>query len=126
MGLRRSRFVAGWVVALLVLPVALGILPPVEVSAEAALARDLALSVCTPNGPQDRGSSPASHVQQCVLCTVGCSFSSPIMAGGAEAELVRATLARSLPPLSTADTRPHSAHWRDGFPPRGPPFSFIA
>jgi hypothetical protein len=125
-GLRRSRAVAGWLVALLLLPVVLGILPPAEVSAEEALARDLALSVCTPIGAQDHGSSPPSHDQQCVLCTTGCAFASPIVVGGAGVELVLATLARSLALLAVADALPHSPYWRDGAPPRGPPHLFIA
>jgi hypothetical protein len=108
------------------LPVVLGTLPPAEVSAEAALARDLTLSVCTPNGDQGRGTSPASHDQQCVLCTVGCAFAAPMLAGGAGAELVGATLARSLSLLAGAGALQHSPYWRDGAPPRGPPSSRIA
>jgi len=126
MGLRRSRAVARWLVALLVLPVVLGIMPPVEVSAEVALARDLTLSVCTPNGAQDRDGTPVSHDQQCVLCTVGCAFASPMIPGGAGVELAPAFAPRFAAPRFAIDARPDWPHWRDGFPPRGPPSSFIA
>jgi hypothetical protein len=123
MGLRRSRAVAGWLVALLVLPVVLGILPPAEVSAEEALTRDLALSVCTPNGAQDRGQTPASHGQQCALCTMGCAFAAPMLASGAGAALTPAPIVLSLGARFGADVLQHSLYWRDGFPPRAPPQS---
>jgi hypothetical protein len=126
MDLRRSRSVGGWLVALLLLPIVLGVLPPIETSAEEALTRDLALSVCTPNGAQDRGQTPASHGQQCVLCAVGCAFAAPMMPGGAGAELAQALAADFATPIFASDARPNWPHWRDGFPPRGPPAFLIA
>src|SRR5262245_42253933 len=95
-GLRGSRFVARWLAALLVLPMLLGVLPPAAVPTEEALARDLALSVCTPNGGEDRGTPPASHDRQCVLCTMGCAFAAPLLADRAGAALAPAPLVLSL------------------------------
>ncbi|MBL8907872.1 MAG: hypothetical protein JNM20_14465, partial [Rhizobiales bacterium] len=87
MGLRRRRALARWLAALLLLPVVLGVIPAAPLSAEQALLRDLALSICTPNGAQDQGRAPASHDQQCVLCTVGCVTCASMAPGGAVATL---------------------------------------
>jgi len=125
MTLRCRRALARWLVALLLLPVLLGAIPASQLSAEQALARDLALSICTPNSAQDQGRVPGSHDGQCVLCTLGCATCTPMVPVSAAAALLPAQ--RSGPYIVTpiAATEPNRLHWRDGSPPRGPPLSLI-
>ena len=119
----RRRAIARWLLALLLLPVVLGLMPAAQVSAEQALARDLALSICSPNGAQNPQKSPASHDQQCVLCTVGCITCAPASPGSATATMNPAPAADPVVLTASIVSRPHWTLWRDGAPPRGPPLS---
>jgi hypothetical protein len=123
MGLRRSHALVRWLVALLLLPVLLGVIPAAPLSAEQALARDLVLSICTPAGAQDQGSAPGSHDQQCVLCTIGCITFAPGTTGNASAALMPPRLASPVDFAVHATSQSHRPHWRHGAPPRGPPAS---
>ena len=123
MGLRRRRGFARWLVALLLLPVVLGVIPVAPLSAEQALARDLALSICSPNGGQNPQKLPATHDQQCVLCTIGCTACASMALGGAGVELVPAVI-RHVSRVYFAAAFSDRPQWRLGAPPRGPPVSF--
>ncbi len=123
--LRRRHALARWLVALLLLPIVLGVIPAAPLSAEQALARDLALSICTPNGAQDQGRSPASHGQQCVLCTVGCVTCAPAAPGSAAVTLVPRPSSGFFRLAASTATEPHWSLRREGSPPRGPPTSLI-
>jgi len=123
--LRRFHAVVRWLVALLLLPVVLGVLPPAELSAEQALARDLALAMCSPNGGHDPAKSTPSHDQQCVLCTIGCVTGASVAPGGAFAGLAPAPTLHSAALAPAAQTLPHWSLWRQGAPPRGPPTSLV-
>jgi hypothetical protein len=126
MRLRRRHALARWLAALMLLPVILGVIPAAPLTAEQALARDLALAICTPNGAQDQGRAPGSHDQQCVLCTVGCVTCTPMAPGSAVAVLLPAQSSGPFIVAPIAATEPNRLHWRDGSPPRGPPISLIA
>jgi hypothetical protein len=126
MRLRRGHAFARWLVALLLLPVILGVIPAAPLTAEQALARDLALAICTPNGAEDHGRAPGSHDQQCVLCTLGCATCTPVAPGGAAAALSPVQSSGPFIVIPIAAAAPHRLHWRDGSPPRGPPLSLIA
>lgn len=125
MRLRRRHVLARWLAALMLLPVILGVIPAAPLTAEQALARDLALAICTPNGAQDEGRAPGSHDQQCVLCTLGCVACTPVALGSAVAALLPARPSGPFIVTPIAATEPHRLHWRDGSPPRGPPISLI-
>lgn len=125
MTLRRRHALARWMVALLLLPVLLGVIPAAPISAEQALARDLALAICTPNGAQDQGRGSGSHDQQCVLCTVGCVTCASAAPGGAGLALIAPPIIRHLSRISPVATIPDWPQWRHGAPPRGPPSSLI-
>ncbi|MFO0990832.1 MAG: hypothetical protein U1E67_02730 [Hyphomicrobiales bacterium] len=125
MTMRSRRAWARWLIALLLLPIVLGVIPAVPLSAEQALARDLGLSICTPNGAQDQGRAPASHDQQCVLCTVGCATCAPGVPGNAGATLLPNQPASAVVFVATAISPPDLLLWRFGSPPRGPPTSLI-
>jgi hypothetical protein len=126
MTLHSHRAWARWLIALLLLPIVLGVIPAAPLSAEQALARDLGLSICTPKGAQDQGRSPASHDQQCVLCTVGCTTCAPAAPGGATATLMPRQPASPVVFVARINSLAYGPLWRDGSPPRGPPTSLIA
>src|SRR5262245_15879310 len=72
--LRRGR--ASWSVAilyLLLLPVALGVLPKPEATAEFLLLRDLAtIEICTMPGAASSPGQPVQHQSDCILCKTAC------------------------------------------------------
>jgi hypothetical protein len=70
---RRARGVSLALVLALVLPVLLALAPRVALSAEAELARDVATSLCSPGGQNERGTPAAHHDQEacCILCVTG-------------------------------------------------------
>jgi len=125
MRLRRFHAVVRWLVALLLLPVVLGVIPPAELSAEQVLARDLASAICSPNGGHDPAKPVPLHDQQCVLCTVGCVTFGAGAPGGAFAELAPRPTLCSAALAPAAQTLPHWSLWRRGAPPRGPPTSLV-
>jgi hypothetical protein len=125
MRLRRRHALARWLAALMLLPVILGVIPVAPLTAEQALARDLALAICTPNGAEDQGRAPGSHDQQCVLCTLGCATCTPVAPVSAAAALLPAQSSGPFIVTPIAATEPTRLQWRDGSPPRGPPLSLI-
>lgn len=125
MRLRRRHALARWLAALMLLPLILGVIPAAPLTAEQALARDLALSICTPNGAQGQGRVPGSHDQQCVLCTVGCVTCSPAAPESAAATLLPRPSTGFVTLVAGAASEPHRSLWRDGSPPRGPPATLI-
>jgi hypothetical protein len=73
-GLRKHQHcVTRWVVAVLLLPLLLGLLPPAQVSAAEALDRDIAASRCLEGGtglPSGQGDH-RQHQDHCILCAAG-------------------------------------------------------
>lgn len=121
--LRKMRRCFAQAVALaFVLPALIGLLPQPALSATAALDRDLAISVCGRDLPQQQegGHAHAGH-DHCVLCGNHCPSCSPSLASAAPAfaaaprgSFLRATTAPDViaaPLLALLD----------GSPPRGPP-----
>jgi len=125
MRMRRRHALARWLAALVLLPVILGVIPAAPLTAEQALARDLALAICTPNGAQDQGRVPGSHDQQCVLCTVGCVTCAPMAPGSVVAALAREPHSGPFILTPDASNAPKLSLRRDGSPPRGPPSTLI-
>jgi hypothetical protein len=72
--LRRGR--ASWSAAilyLLLLPIALGVLPKPEATAEFLLLRDLASSeICSMPGSSSNPGQPVQHQPDCILCSSAC------------------------------------------------------
>jgi hypothetical protein len=70
---RRARGVSLALVLALVLPMLLALVPRAALSAEAELARDVAVSLCTAAGKADRGTPAVHHDQEacCILCVTG-------------------------------------------------------
>lgn len=118
---KQQHAIVRWMMAVLVLPLLLGLLPP-QLSAAESLERDIAASRCLDGGaavpahPEDH----QKHQALCILCTSGCAThgavlvnitaaSSPIPARPAPAVLLPAYLA------------PAATVFRDGNRPRGPP-----
>ncbi|WP_119389603.1 hypothetical protein [Taklimakanibacter lacteus] len=80
--LRRGR--ASWSVAilyLLLLPVALGLLPKPEATAEFLLLRDLAgAEICTMPGSAESPGQPVQHQPDCMLCSTACPYTGSLAA----------------------------------------------
>lgn len=117
------RWLVHAVALVLVLPVLLSALPQPALSVAAALERDVMLSLCAGDGPQqgDHDGTHANGHDHCVLCGAACAatgpslanatpaFSGPPRRSGAPSEEATGTLARPL------EAR------LDASPPRGPP-----
>lgn len=126
-GLATFRNMHRWfvhaVMLALLLPALIGLLPQPAVSASAALERDLLVSVCGRDTPQqqDEGSRhPAGH-DHCVLCSSHGTACSPSLAGAEPAFT-------PVPPQAGAPSRvrdgaiaPPLQALLDASPPRGPP-----
>lgn len=119
-GLR--RWLAQAVALVLILPALLAVLPQPALSAAAALDRDLVISVCGQDGPQQKGAPQhqTGH-DHCVLCGSNCPGCSPsLLSAGPAFEALpeppappRAGTAQAIaPPLQAL---------LDASPPRGPP-----
>lgn len=123
---QQRRSIIHWVIAALVLPVLLGLLPQPALSEAAALERDLASFTCSldPAGAADRenGSRHSQH-DQCILCASGCPVCAPVLLGGVPSA--------ALPRLKQAHLQQPADHitailrgvLRQGSPPRAPPLS---
>lgn len=123
MTLRSRRAWARWLIALLLLPIVLGVIPLAPLSTEQALARDLGLSICTPNAAQDQSRAPDSHDRQCALCTAGCVTCTTFAPVSTVATPIPAPLSGAFIFTPIAAAEPHGPLWRDGEPARGPPVS---
>ena len=114
-----------WMVAAMVLPLVMALMPAPAISASAALDRDLGLSVCSSSGSgyPANGNLPGADHQHCIVCTVGCS----VHASGLDAQQasVPAPAAGhvSAIPAETGTGVPHLRAMLRGSPPRGPPQS---
>ena len=108
---------------MLVLPALLAILPQPALSAAAALERDVMLSICGQDGPQQDGEGghrSATH-EHCVLCSASCSGVGPGLATATPA--FAAQPQRPLLPQKEAAGRLAAplAALLDASPLRGPP-----
>ena len=118
------RWFAHAVVLALVLPALIGLLPQPALSASAALERDLIISVCGQDAPQQdqNGQHQAVH-DHCVLCGNHCTSCTPSLVGATPA--FAAVPRRSgVPQAATAQAiAPPLQALLDASPPRGPPFA---
>lgn len=117
------RWFAQAVVLAVVLPALIGLLPQPALSETAALARDVMISVCGQDLPQqpDGGSQHKSGHDHCVLCGTQCLNCSPSLAsaGPAFAAMPRQS---AIPVAAAASTvAPPLQALLDASPPRGPP-----
>jgi hypothetical protein len=105
----------------LLLPALIGLLPQPALSAASAFERDLLLSVCGEDAPQQGGGQHQSTHDHCVLCGSQCSGFSPSLANAEPA--FTAAPRRSLEPAVTvaATLAPPLQALLDASPPRGPP-----
>lgn len=118
----RRWFVHAVALALL-LPALIGLLPQPAISASAALERDVLMSVCGQDAPQqqDEGSGHPSGHDHCVLCASHGQASSPSLASATPAFMpvpLRGGIAVSVRPGAIA---PPLQALLDASPPRGPP-----
>jgi hypothetical protein len=124
---RQQRAVSRVVVLAFLLPLLLGLLPQRALSAEEALLRDLATSLC----PEDVAGLPIGHQPgdqsdrhgQCVLCVAGTPHAGPLVPSCVS---VIATTEDGLFAVPRLDwtARPLRHHTPpDDSPPRGPPLS---
>ena len=118
-GLR--RWVAQAVALALLLPALIGLLPQPALSAASTFERDLLLSVCGENEPQQSGGHHQSSHDHCVLCGSNCSSLSPSLAN-AEPAFTAAPRRSDEPTVTVAATLAPPLQARlDASPPRGPP-----
>ncbi len=118
-GLR--RWVAQAVALALLLPALIGLLPQPALSAASTFERDLLLSVCGENEPQQGGGHHQSSHDHCVLCGSNCSSLSPSLAN-AEPAFTAAPRRSDEPTVTVAATLAPPLQARlDASPPRGPP-----
>ena len=86
--LRRGR--ASWsaaVLYLLLLPIALGVLPKPEATAEFLLLRDLASSeICAMPGFGSIPGQPVQHQPDCILCSIACPSAAALPPAEASAD----------------------------------------
>lgn len=118
-GLR--RWVAQAVGLALLLPALIGLLPQPALSAASAFERDLLLSVCGEDAPQQGGGQHQSTHDHCVLCSSHCSSTSPTLANAAPA-FTSEPRRSDKPAMAVAATlAPPLQALLDASPPRGPP-----
>ena len=118
---RKRRGIISWVIAALVLPLLISLAPQPALSADAALDRAIAESLCGTTAPASQQGQHQDHTQHCILChsgTMCCTVALP--AGGALAAPGRQASAESRLTLYAVH-RPSVALRRDGSPPTGPP-----
>ena len=119
---KRRAIARGLAVALL-LPTLLALLPPLTVSAAAALERDLAQSVCGQDMPEQRG-GPAQHTghDHCILAGASCPLCAPSHTAAAPAFETAPIRVAAVPPFSGDMLPPlRPILLRSASPPRGPP-----
>lgn len=117
------RWFAHAVVLALVLPVLIGLLPQPALSAASALERDLLLSVCGEDLPQQGSGGHQSTHDHCVLCGNHCPSCSPSLASAAPAYLSVPRRADRPRAAAATDIPPPLQALLDASPPRGPPAS---
>jgi hypothetical protein len=106
------------------LPLVLGLLPQPGLSAEAALARDLGQSICSPFGDASQTGGKdrqADQHQHCILCVPGCSNCAPPDLAGEIAISFRSPEVPAVPRRFQLSVYPSRPMLLDGSPPRGPP-----
>jgi len=117
------RWFAHAVALALLLPILIGLLPQPALSAAAALERDVMLSVCGSDQPQQPGGEHHATHDHCVLCgNHGPNFT-PTLASAAPA--FTAVPRRSVAPAAATEQAlaPPLQALLDASPPRGPPAS---
>ncbi len=80
------RALVHWMIAAILLPFFVAVFPAVPLSADAALARELAQSICEQKTPSDQsdGDYGFSHNgHHCILCRVTCTDLTPVVIGAA-------------------------------------------
>lgn len=117
------RWLAQAVALALVLPALIGMMPQPALSADAALARDLLLSVCGEDVPQQGGGAQHAAHDHCVLCASHCSSLSPSLTAAAPAFSAVPRQAHLRLAAATAHIPPPLQALLDASPPRGPPSS---
>lgn len=122
----KRRAIARAMAVVLLFPTLLALLPPLTVSAAAALERDLAQSVCgQPTPEQGGGAAQHSDHDHCILAGASCPVCAPSSAGAVPAFDAVPILPVSVPAVRRdilPPTRPLLL--RSASPPRGPPASF--
>lgn len=123
------RLVRHWVarslVAALLFPLLLGLLPQPALSAAAALERDLAWSICDPGAgvPGEHRERDQRHDAQCILCATGCPVGAPALAAAQTSAPLHRAAAQSSVLQPSSDRRSILRVLRDGNPTRGPPLA---
>ena len=120
---RKRRGIVLGMMAMLILPLLLGLLSLSAPSAATALDRDIALSLC---GPSDQPGEPGSgrhdlRHECCILCSAGCPACAPSATAGAAAFGPTPRAGHSRPIAADADVRPARPVLSFGSPPRAPP-----
>lgn len=119
-GLKR-RGIISWMIAALLLPVLLGLLPQPAVSAETALDRAIAESLCGGTGPVRQQDRHGDEHQHCILFHAGTLHCLAGLPAGAGLTVPHPQDERlSLTILRKSAFAHHALH-RDGSPPTGPP-----
>lgn len=118
---QKRRGIISWMIAALLLPVLIELVPQPALSAEAALNRAIAESLCGTNAPVPRQGPHDDQHQHCILCHAGAAHGIlALPAGGASAAPHPQRFGLSLRALE-ASPRPRLTARRDGSPPTGPP-----
>ena len=116
------RWFAHAVMLAFVLPALIGVLPQPALSASAALERDLLMSVCGQDMPQqDQGGQHQTSHDHCVLCGNHCPSCSPTLAGATPAFAAVPRHAAIPEPAAVTAVAPPLQALLDASPPRGPP-----
>jgi len=122
LGLNR-QWLARCLAAVLLLPLLLGLIPQTAISAEAALERDLAWSVCEHDAgtPTDGKGHEQKHDTQCILCVAGCPICAPALTADLPATSQFPSDLSGAAPPPEGKTLTTLRVLRDGSPTRGPP-----
>lgn len=122
-GLRRNRIgIARLLVALLMLPAVLGLLPKPALTQEQAFAAALAASRCTGDSSPQIPDAPGRHDHSCILCQVSCPLVGPALQPDTAAFPAPPRLASVAPVLAGKGELPKEHRRFEGVP-RGPPLS---
>ena len=118
----KRRWIIQAVVFALVLPALMALVPQQALSASASLDRDILLSVCGKDGPQqDGGGAHTSPHEHCILCSSSCPSCSPAL-GAVAAAFASIPRALTVPRRAQAQSlAPPLQALLDASPPRGPP-----
>jgi hypothetical protein len=122
--LRRQRqTIIIWVIAALVVPLFLGLLPQAAPSPAAILERDLAQSVCDQSDQQGQVPSPLHQGDHgsCVLCVFGCGVAAPDESQSRVTAAARPESGEAAHAPVLAFDHASQPVLPDGSPPRAPP-----